>query len=217
MPWLLLLACRHETFVPHCESASTDLAWDEDSALGFSAADALGTLRETWSADATTLESAQTPLLAAVAAHGQARFVDLAPAEAPENASIASIYVICDDYLAVGVDLELGTGDGQLDETLALDLRVPDPLGELPVEVDEETGVPTTADLSLELSTGALQGEVDLSGYSMDGYYAASIYVGGQVHADGGTDGTVNLLREGEDADSAYQVSDELVAWGDER
>lgn len=212
----LLLACQPGTFVPHCDSTSTDLAWDEPSALGFSAADALATLRSTWSADATTLISGSTPLLAVVEEELQARFVDQEEAEAPENAAIAAIAVICDDYLAVGVELSLNTGDDQLDELLAVDLLVPDPEGQEAPELDD-AGIPTTATFSTELQTTDLSGEVDISAYTMDGYDSAHIYVGGKVHDDGRTDGTLELLREGEDEDSVYQVSDELAAWGDER
>ena len=210
----LALACIEKSFVPHCEGASTDLAWDEESALGFSAADALGTLRTAWSAQATTLVSTQTPLLAQVVAEGQVRFVDQWEAEVPDGYAVASIDVVCDDYLAVGVDLALETGDGQLDETWALDLEVGDPAGELPPELDDE-GMPTEAGFSTRLDVDELQGQVDLDPYELDAYEDASISAFGRVRADGTTSGTVSLEREGQDGDTSYVLSDELAVWGD--
>lgn len=212
---LCLLGCRKDTFVPHCDVTETDLAWDEESPLGFSAAQAMDTLSGPWSAAATTLVSPSTTLLAQVQSTAGARFVDLEPAEAPEGAAVADLYVVCDDYLAVEVELAIATGDDQLDDLWALDLAVPDPAGELPVEVDETTGIPTQASFALEMEVDELGGEVDLSGYDVDEADAASVQSFGRVHADGATDGTVELLREYSDEDSSTQTSDELVQWGE--
>ena len=212
---LCLLGCRKDTFVPHCDATETDLAWDEESPLGFSAEQAMDTLSGPWSAAATTLVSPSTTLLAQVQSTGEARFVDLEPAEAPEGAAVADLYVICDDYLAVEIELAIATGDDQLDDLWALDLQVPDPAGELPVEVDETTGIPTQASFALEMEVAELGGEVDLTGYDVDEADASSIYSFGHVGADGATDGSVELLREYNDAESSTQTSDELVQWGE--
>ncbi|MCK6503205.1 hypothetical protein L6R53_07380 [Myxococcota bacterium] len=212
---LCLLGCRMDTFVPHCDATETDLDWDEVSPLGFSAAQAMDPLSGPWSAAATTLVSPATTLLAQVQSTAGVRFVDLEEAEAPEGAAVADLDVICDDYLAVEVELAVATGDDQLDDLWALDLQVPDPAGELPVEVDETTGVPTQASFSLEMSPDELGGEVDLSAYDLEAADASSVSTSGRLHADGATDGSVELLREYSEGDSSTQTSDELVQWGD--
>jgi len=211
-----LSACRHLTFTPGCDEVSTELTWDEVSPLGFSADQALGQLRSTWSADATTLISERTPLLLSVQGSGVVSLVERQDTPVPDNATVVGSDQICDDYLALGLDLTLSTGDGQLDAQLSTTLAVPDPAGERAPKLSAE-GLPTWATFSTQLDATQLGGELNLSGYDLGGYDSATLVLRGVVWSDGSTDGVAELDRQGHDAHSNFNVVDEVTVWGAER
>jgi len=194
----LLTACLHPTFVPHCDTTSTPLDGAAASALGFTPDVLAGSLGDLWSSPATVPDG-DTLLTVRMLSWGQAYDVDLSPAPAPPHANVVDIGVVCEDYVAVDAELGVATSDGTLAETWAVVLKAVDT---------------TQAAFDLTAETTSLQGSLDLSRYSMEGYDSASLSVQGLLKPAGETEGELTLLRETSSGSASTQLSKVLVTWG---
>lgn len=201
------LACGEEDkadgdyWMPYCEETRTPLAFDEDSPLGFSAEDvalALGTLRTVdfvWARGGSTTVDIELGIGSTV------EFVDLEEATPPEDATVPSIAVVCDDYVAISVTLGLKTADGLLDEDFALTMSL------------------TQADY------GAVWAALELADFSdpsifddflVDDATSQNPTLDVVFGPGGGISGEIGWSSEGESGDTAWASSDQVASFGTE-
>ncbi|MDP2312190.1 MAG: hypothetical protein Q8P41_04740 [Pseudomonadota bacterium] len=104
---------------PSCESASTELALDEVTVLGFSAADVLVNLAPHEDAVLTWADGTVTDLSLDFAPGATARFIDLTEVPPTGSGPTPAIAIVCDDYVEIDVGLGFATADGAFAEDLA--------------------------------------------------------------------------------------------------
>lgn len=125
----LVVACGEkdavgEYWMPYCEETRTPLEFTEESPLGFSAEDAAVALGSLHTVDLRWAGGGATTVDVELALTSTVEFVDLEEATPPEDATAPAIAVVCDDYVAVSVNLGLTTADGLLDLDVALTMSL---------------------------------------------------------------------------------------------
>lgn len=207
--WLLLPACQgdnKEASTPSCIATETDVALDEVSPLGFAPAEMLAQVPASDAAEFTYADASSTTLSLGFAPGTTATFVDL-EADYPDTGEVIDIGVICDDYVAVDVDLDFQTDDGVFDEALSSELHA---------------GADLVVTLHVDLDLAAMGGTFDIGDYTTETDWddaRAGIDV---AFTDGGpTSGIVAGDVSGQDecADgdqcSAWSSMVEVGTWGD--
>lgn len=201
---LLFAACDTDAEGAYaaCDATRTDLALDETSALGFSAAEVLLWLE---AAHTATLvldgESVGSELTVTVTSAGTANFVDQEEAaDDGSGAETPAIAAVCDDYLELDVGIDFATADGAFAEHWDV---------VLPVEQV------AAAQVSIPLEVGAFVGsytepaaqvaECDTSRVQVDLYFSEG----------GGISGDVWLVCEKTTEDTVSEGLVPLGSWGD--
>lgn len=200
-PLALLLGCFEKEdnyWMPYCEESRSPLSGGEASPLGFSIEEGQTALGGAWSLPLSWASGGSVPMALELALAGEGDFVDLEPAEAPEDATVPSIYVVCDDYVEVEATLELLSDDGRIDDRFVLDLMLS--------AADQAQGY-----ITLETS--------DFHDPSIfDAYLVASATEQGpsltiRLGPAGAISGEIGWEAQGEDGETAWASYDIVASW----
>lgn len=180
---------------PYCAQTVTDVALGEVTPIGVDAATVLADLPAAEDATLVYADAATTALALRYTPGDTARFVDQ-EAVYPEGGTTIDIAVICEDYVAVDVEMGLTTDDGVFAESLATELQA------------GEDGV---GHIRQELDLGNLGGSFDISAWTTASDWTdASGWVEATLDGDGTTRGVVSGQVSGEDP---CESGDECTAW----
>lgn len=201
----LFLACGEKDddtgdyWMPYCEETRTALGFDEASPLGFSAAEAAVALGSLHSEDFVWNGGPSTTVDIELALTSSVFFVDLEEATPPDDATVPSIAVICDDYVAVAITLGLKTADGLLDEDFALTMSL--------MQVDEGS---TWADLELsDFSDPSI-----FDPFQVDEATQQNPTLSARFGPGGTAQGELSWSSQGEGEGTAWAGTDVVATWG---
>lgn len=191
---------------PYCAQTVTDVALDEVTPIGVDAATVLADLPMTEDATLVYADATRTALALSYTPGGTARFVDQ-EAVYPEGGTTIDIAVICDDYVAVDVNMGLTTDDGVFAEALSTVLQA------------GEDGI---GHIGQELDLGHLGGSFDIADYTTASDWTdASAWVDVTLNGDATTSGVISGQISGEDpcdpgdTCSAWAQNVNVGTWGD--
>lgn len=192
---LLLVACDQTMGDdgPYCEATRSPLRLDEAAPNGVIPADLLAWAEMPVEETLTWADGGATPLHLQATHTGEAEWVDL-EAVYPDGVNF-DIAVVCEDYLAIPVDLGFATDDGAFADTFAVELAVAEDDGRAEFAVDlmavglagafdpadwpegeyDELSMSLTGDLTPDGSAGTIAGNaVDDLGCDEDGVCTAT-------------------------------------------
>jgi len=202
----LVLACGEkeddtggEYWMPYCEETRTALGFDELSPLGFSAAEAAVALGSLHSGGFFWARGGETTFESELALTSSVFFVDLEEATPPDDATVPSIAVVCDDYLEVAVTLGLATGDGLLDEHWALTMSL--------LQVDE-------GDLYADLALSDFSDPSIFDAFQVDEATEQHPTLKARFGPEGAAYGDLAWSSEGEGEGTAWAGTDPVASWG---
>lgn len=180
---------------PYCAQTVTDVALDEVTPIGVDAATVLADLPTTEDATLVYADATRTALALHYAPGDTARFVDQ-EAVYPEGGTTIDIAVICDDYVAVDVNMDLTTDDGVFAETLGTEIQA------------GEDGI---GHIFQELDLDHMGGSFDIADYTTTSDWTdASAWVEATLDGDGTTSGIISGQVSGEDP---CDSGDTCTAW----
>ena len=198
---LFLIACdtkANDGSFPSCDEVESPIASDEESLLGFTpqeVADELpisttvGLIWENGNSECLHYSIQLDP--------ETARNVDVEHAELDGNGPVATIYIECNDYVAIDGQLSMSTPDGEINEELPLTMIY---------TLDETTGeISSNFSISIDSLSGNLEVEnVDDS---------TQFLINGAMN-NGEFSGSLVMQTFGTDGDVAWAENTYLAEWG---
>lgn len=179
---------------PYCEDTKTDIALDEVTPIGITAADVIADAAAEETAVFTYVDDATTDLTLGFVAGTGARFVDSEAVYPETDGPQPAIAVICDDRIEVDGTFSFATADGAFAESFSSVLNA----------TAERTYISQALDLD------GLAGTFDLVPFvDAEDYDALEAWID-VVFTDGVSAGAVNGQASGEDE---CADADECTAW----
>ncbi|MDP2306537.1 MAG: hypothetical protein Q8P18_10990 [Pseudomonadota bacterium] len=198
-PLALLVACPALRDTPICRSTRTEIALDEVTPLGFSAADVLAHLAPQEDAALRWADGTVTDLSLDFAPGTTARFVDGTVEPPTSGAPMPEIAIVCDDYIEVDVAIGFATADGEFAEQLKSRIRA----------ITADTGV-----IDAALALDALVGTFDLAPFvEAESWDDLTAWVHVDLTSDGRTRGYVAGTASGEEP---CAEGEECTAWAED-
>lgn len=190
---------------PYCEDTPTDLALDDPTDLGFTAAAVLARLPANEVTTLTWDGGATTGLLLGYTPATSARFVDSEAVYPDDGGETPAIGVICDDRVEIDLDFTLLTDDGAFDEDLAAPIRA--------TAVD---AAEVTADLDLDGLQGSFVFDDFTGGETYDDRSAEVRFTIGDQVTSGSIHGQISGEGDCTDGDTctAWAAEIPIGTWG---
>lgn len=201
-------ADRTESNSPYCEDTETPLAAGESGPTGVSADELLAVIYASYIGEARFAGSVDSGLTVSIVVDPDSvRHVASDAVYPSTGGATEAIGVICDDRVSVDAVVQITTEDGQLAETLTM---------ELSASAYDEGNAPGTSEVLVlgwaDIDVDALEGSLDIASFAETSDYdelGASLsveLVGGELF--GSLDGQIS----GADADTAWAMNFPVVS-----
>ena len=198
---LLVAACGNDmgyVQVPGCLEESSPVNFDEPTSLGFTPQEAseqmplsntVGLQWEDGTMDCLHYSLQLDPT--------SGRNIDSSPDEVDPDGAVATIFIECNDYVAIDGMLSIGTADGQINEEISITLVY---------EMDSESGESTS---SFQVEVDSLNGsfQPENSDPSSEYQFYGSI-------VDGQLQGSLTMQTSGSDGNEVWAENSFLAEWG---
>ena len=199
---IFLFACdtkANDGSFPSCDEVESPIAADEESLLGFTPQEAANNLPISSTTGLEWEDGNSECLHYSIQLDPEtARNVDVEHAELDSNGPVATIYIECNDYVAIDGQLSMSTPDGEIDEELPLTMIY---------TLDQSTGEILS---SFTISIDALGGSLELD--NVDD--SSQFLINGELN-NGEFSGSLVMQTSGTDGDFAWAENTYIAQWGD--